>query len=111
MMGTGGVIVLDETRCMVHALLNIARFYRNESCGQCTPCREGTAWMVRLLERIQQGMAVPQDIDLLDSVASNIQGRTLCALGEAAALPVRSFLKHFRHEFLAKIGQGGNPTV
>ncbi len=111
MMGTGGVIVLDETRCMVHALLNIARFYRNESCGQCTPCREGTAWMVRLLERIQQGMAVPQDIDLLDSVATNIQGRTLCALGEAAALPVRSFLKHFRHEFLAKIGQGGNPTV
>ncbi len=106
MMGTGGIIVLDETRDMVHALLNITRFYRNESCGQCTPCREGTGWMVRLLEKIEQGTAVPADIDLLDSVAANIQGRTVCALGDAAAMPVRSFLKHFRGEFLEHIEQG-----
>ncbi len=102
-MGTGGVIVLDETRCMVHSLLNITRFYRNESCGQCSPCREGIGWMVRLLEKIQQGEASVQDIDLLNSVATNISGRTVCALGEAASLSVRSFLKHFRHEFLAYI--------
>lgn len=106
MMGTGGVIVLDESRDMVHALLNITRFYRNESCGQCTPCREGTGWMVRLLEKIEQGTAIPADIDLLDSVAANIQGRTVCALGDAAAMPVRSFLKHFRSEFLEHIEQG-----
>ena len=99
MLGTGGVIVLDETRCMVRALLNLARFYRNESCGQCTPCREGTGWLVRLLERIEQGDAALSDLDLLDSVASNIQGRTVCALGDAAAMPVRSFLRHFRREF------------
>ncbi len=111
MMGTGGVIVLDETRCMVHTLLNISRFYRNESCGQCTPCREGTAWMVRLIEKIQRGQAAAGDINLLDSVAANIQGRTVCSLGDAAALPVRSFLKHFRHEFLAYVGQGGNPRA
>ncbi len=111
MMGTGGVIVLDETRCMVHTLLNIARFYRNESCGQCTPCREGTAWMVRLIEKIRQGKATVRDMDLLDSVAANIQGRTVCALGDAAALPVRSFLKHFRHEFSAYIKQGESPMA
>ena len=112
MMGTGGVIVLDETRSMVSALLNIARFYCNESCGQCTPCREGTAWMVRLLERIAAKKASEHDIDLLDAVAADIQGRTVCALGEAAALPVRSFLKHFRHEFLACcVGHGGAPVA
>ncbi len=99
MLGTGGVIVLDETRCMVKSLLNLSRFYRNESCGQCTPCREGTGWLVRLIERIERGDGTPDDLDLLDSVAANIQGRTICALGDAAAMPVRSFLKHFRHEF------------
>ena len=99
MLGTGGVIVLDETRCMVKSLLNLSRFYWNESCGQCTPCREGTGWLVRLIERIEKGEGRPADLDLLDSVASNIQGRTICALGDAAAMPVRSFLKHFRQEF------------
>ena len=103
MLGTGGVIVLDETRCMVRTLLNLSRFYRNESCGQCTPCREGTGWLVRLLERIERGDAMLSDLDLLDSVASNIQGRTVCALGDAAAMPVRSFLKHFRSEFVYHI--------
>ena len=110
MMGTGGIIVLDETRSMVSALLNIARFYCNESCGQCTPCREGTAWMVRLLERIAANKASARDIDLLDTVAAGIQGRTVCALGDAAALPVRSFLKHFRHEFMACVVQGEEPA-
>ncbi len=99
MLGTGGVIVLDETRCMVKALLNMSRFYWRESCGQCTPCREGTGWLVKLIARIEQGNGRLADLDLLDSVAANIQGRTVCALGEAAAMPVRSFLKHFRQEF------------
>ena len=99
MLGTGGVIVLDETRCMVKSLLNLSRFYQNESCGQCTPCREGTGWMVKLIERIERGDGKPDDLDLLDSVASNIQGRTICALGDAAAMPIRSFLKCFRQEF------------
>lgn len=99
MLGTGGIIVLDETRCMVKSLLNLSRFYRNESCGQCTPCREGTGWLVKLIERIEQGDGKLADLDRLDSVAANIQGRTICALGDAAAMPVRSFLKHFRQEF------------
>lgn len=99
MLGTGGVIVLNETRCMVNALLNLSRFYWNESCGQCTPCREGTGWLVKLIERIENGAGRAEDLDLLDNVAANIMGRTICALGDAAALPVRSFLKHFRQEF------------
>lgn len=99
MLGTGGIIVLDETRCMVKSLLNLSRFYRNESCGQCTPCREGTGWLVKLIERIEQGDGKLADLDRLDSVVANIQGRTICALGDAAAMPVRSFLKHFRQEF------------
>lgn len=111
MLGTGGVIVLDETRCMVKALLSLSRFYRNESCGQCTPCREGTGWLVRLIERILRGDGYPEDLDLLDSVAKNIQGRTICALGDAAAMPVRSFLKHFRHEFEYYIGRGQDMDV
>lgn len=99
MLGTGGVIVLNETRCMVKALLNLSRFYWNESCGQCTPCREGTGWLVKLIERIENGHGKTEDLDLLDNVAANIMGRTICALGDAAAMPVRSFIKHFRSEF------------
>ena len=99
MLGTGGVIVLNETRCMVKALLNLSRFYWNESCGQCTPCREGTGWLVSLIERIENGQGKTEDLDLLDNVAANIMGRTICALGDAAAMPVRSFIKHFRAEF------------
>ena len=99
MLGTGGVIVLNETRCMVKALLNLSRFYWNESCGQCTTCREGTGWLVSLIERIENGQGKTEDLDLLDNVAANIMGRTICALGDAAAMPVRSFIKHFRAEF------------
>ncbi len=100
MMGSGAVIVMNETRCMVRSLLRLAEFYHEESCGQCTPCREGTGWLVRVLHRIEHGEGKPQDIDLLDRIAQDISGRTVCALGDAAAMPIRSFIKHFRDEFV-----------
>ena len=99
MLGSGAVIVLDETRCMVKSLLRLAYFYYEESCGQCTPCREGTGWMYRVIKRIEEGQGRPEDLDLLLSVADGIQGRTICALGDAAAMPVRSFVQRFRSEF------------
>ncbi len=99
MLGSGAVIVMNDTRCMVRCLERLSYFYQNESCGQCTPCREGTGWLYRVMHRIEHGHGRPEDIDLLDSVAENIQGRTICALGDAAAMPVRSFIKHFRDEF------------
>ncbi|WP_457442235.1 NADH-quinone oxidoreductase subunit NuoF [Roseateles sp. P5_E4] len=100
MLGSGAVIVLDDSRCMVQSLLRLSYFYAHESCGQCTPCREGTGWMHRVLERIYHGEGRAEDIDLLNSVADNIQGRTICALGDAAAMPVRAMIKHFKHEFV-----------
>lgn len=103
MLGSGAVIVMDETTCMVKILARIAHFYKEESCGQCTPCREGTGWMSRLIHRIEHGLGRPEDIDLLDNVASKIMGRTICALGDAAAMPVRSFIKHYRDEFIYHI--------
>ena len=99
MLGSGAVIVMNETRCMVKCLLRLAYFYYEESCGQCTPCREGTGWLYRMVDRIEHGKGRAEDLDLLDHVADNIQGRTICALGDAAALPVKSFIKHFRDEF------------
>jgi NADH-quinone oxidoreductase subunit F len=99
MLGSGAVIVMDETRCMVKSLLRLSYFYYEESCGQCTPCREGTGWLYRMVDRIEHGKGRPEDIDMLDNVAQNIQGRTICALGDAAAMPVRAFLKHYRDEF------------
>ena len=99
MLGSGAVIVMDETRCMVSCLLRLSYFYHEESCGQCTPCREGTGWLYRMVRRIEQGKGQPDDLDALVSVADNIAGRTICALGDAAALPVKSFIKHFRSEF------------
>jgi NADH-quinone oxidoreductase subunit F len=99
MLGSGAVIVMDETRCMVKCLLRLSYFYYEESCGQCTPCREGTGWLYRMVDRIEHGKGRPEDLDLLDNVAQNIQGRTICALGDAAAMPVRAFLKHYRDEF------------
>jgi len=103
MLGSGAVIVMDETRDMVESLLRLSYFYMHESCGQCTPCREGTGWLWRVVDRIQNGHGKKGDLELLDNVADNIQGRTICALGDAAAMPVRAMLKHFRHEFAAKI--------
>jgi NADH-quinone oxidoreductase subunit F len=99
MLGSGAVIVLNDTRCMVRSLMRLSYFYFEESCGQCTPCREGTGWMYRVVNRIENGKGTREDLDLLNDVADNIQGRTICALGDAAALPVKSFIKHFRSEF------------
>ena len=99
MLGAGSVIVMDETTCMVRALARLSHFYYEESCGQCTPCREGTGWLARVIHRIEHGEGRPEDLGLLDDVAGRIAGRTICALGDAAAMPVQSFLKHFRDEF------------
>jgi NADH-quinone oxidoreductase subunit F len=103
MLGSGAVMVMDDSRDMVETLLRLSYFYMHESCGQCTPCREGTGWLWRMVERIEHGQGRPEDLDVLDNVAENIMGRTICALGDAAAMPVRAMLKHFRHEFAAKI--------
>lgn len=103
MLGSGAVIVMDDSTCMVKMLARISEFYFEESCGQCTPCREGTGWMTRILHRILHGQGLPSDLDKLDNVAANIMGRTICALGDAAAMPVRSFIKYFRPEFVAYI--------
>jgi NADH-quinone oxidoreductase subunit F len=103
MLGSGAVICMDETTCMVRALLRLSYFYYEESCGQCTPCREGTGWLYRVIHRIEHGKGGPEDLDLLNSVADNIQGRTICALGDAAAMPVRAFIKHYRDEFVYHI--------
>ncbi len=100
MLGSGAVIVMDETRCMVKSLLRLSYFYSHESCGQCTPCREGTGWLWRLVNRLEHGQGKVEDLALLDSVAESIMGRTICALGDAAAMPVRGMLKHFRDEFV-----------
>ena len=99
MLGAGSVIVMDETTCMVKALERIAYFYYEESCGQCTPCREGTGWLYRVIKRIEEGEGRQEDLDRLVDVANNINGNTICALGDAAAAPVISFIKHFRDEF------------
>jgi len=106
MLGSGAVIVMDETTDMVKVLQRISRFYFSESCGQCTPCREGTGWLYRMLTRIVEGRGREEDLDRLDDVAAKIEGRTICALGDAAAMPVRSFLKHYRHEFEHYIQHG-----
>jgi NADH-quinone oxidoreductase subunit F len=99
MLGSGAVIVMNEEICMVKALERLAYFYHEESCGQCTPCREGTGWLYRVIHRIENGLGRPGDLELLDSVGNNMAGRTICALADAAVFPVRSFTKHFRNEF------------
>ena len=110
-VGTGAMVVMDETTCMVKMLERISRFYRAESCGQCTPCREGTGWMNRLILKMLAGQGVRSDLDLLLDVANRIEGHTICALGDAAAWPVQSFLKHYRHEFEYMIDHGGRSLV
>ena len=106
-LGTGAAIVMDETTCMVRVLERISRFYMSESCGQCTPCREGTGWMNRMLKRMLAGQARREELGLLVDVASRIEGHTICAFGDAAAWPVQSFLRHYRHEFEYMIDHGG----
>ena len=105
MLGAGSVIIMNETTCMVEVLERISYFYWEESCGQCTPCREGTGWLYRTVKRIRQGRGSLEDIDMLVDIANRIEGRTICALGDAAAWPVQSFVKRFRHEFEAKLTQ------
>ena len=110
-IGSAAVIVMDETTCMVRALERLSRFYMSESCGQCTPCREGTGWLNRTLNRILDGKARMEDVSLLLDVANRIEGHTICGLGDAAAWPVQSFLKHFRHEFEYMVQHGGRSIV
>ncbi len=98
-LGSGAVIVIDEETCIVDAMYNVTRFYAHESCGKCTPCREGTAWLVQVFERMLAGKGTMEDIDLLGDLADNILGKSFCALGDAAAMPIQGALKHFRHEF------------
>jgi NADH-quinone oxidoreductase subunit F len=110
-LGSAAVIVMDDSTCMVRAIERISRFYKAESCGQCTPCREGTGWMNRLIRRILAGQGRREDLDLLVDVANRIEGHTICALGDAAAWPVQSFVKHYRHEFEYMIENGGRSIV
>ncbi len=107
-VGAGSVIIMDETTDMVQVLERLAYFYHEESCGQCTPCREGTGWLYRILHRINRSRGTMEDLDTLLDVANRIEGRTICALGDAAAWPVQSFLRHYRHEFEAKIRDAGS---
>jgi NADH-quinone oxidoreductase subunit F len=99
MLGSAGIIVMDSGTCMVQALLNLTRFYAHESCGQCTPCREGTGWFVKILERLERGEGRPGDPDLLVSIAKGIEGNTICPFGEAVSWPVQSYVEVFRQEF------------
>jgi NADH-quinone oxidoreductase subunit F len=110
-LGTGSLMIMDDSVCMVSVLRRISRFYHSESCGQCTPCREGTGWLHRMLNRIIDGQGQPEDIDRLLGVANKIEGHTICALGDAAAWPVQSFLKHFGHEFEYMIEHNGQSIV
>ena len=105
-LGAGSMIVMDDTTCMVNTLKRLSYFFFEESCGQCTPCREGTGWVYRVLKRITDGNGKMEDLDLLTDVSKNISGRTICALGDAAAVPVLSFIKHFRPEFEYYIQHG-----
>jgi NADH-quinone oxidoreductase subunit F len=109
--GTGAVIVMDESTCMVKVLRRIARFYMVESCGQCTPCREGTGWLYRMLTKIIDGQGEMEDLTKLVEVANKIEGHTICAFGDAAAWPVQSFLKHFHHEFEYMVQNKGRSIV
>jgi NADH-quinone oxidoreductase subunit F len=110
-IGSAAVIVMDETTCMVKVLERLSRFYMAESCGQCTPCREGTGWLNRMLKRIMAGQGRREDIGMLVEVANKIEGHTICALGDAAAWPVQSFVKHYRHEFEYMVDHGGRSIV
>ncbi len=103
MLGSGAIIVIDDSISIVDVALKTAKFYRHESCGKCTPCREGTNWTVKMLERIQSGEATPMDLDIMASVCEQIIGNCLCVLGDAMAMPIGSMIKHFRAEFEAHI--------
>jgi NADH-quinone oxidoreductase subunit F len=103
-LGTAAVIVMDKSTDLIRAIARLARFYKHESCGQCTPCREGTGWMWRVLERMVRGQAEPREIDMLLDVTYEVEGHTICALGDAAAWPIQGLIRHFRHEIEERIG-------
>ena len=111
LLGSGAVVVMDETTCMVRMLQRISRFYYTESCGQCTPCREGTGWLYRMITRIMTGQGHKQDLDKLLDISKKIEGHTICALGDAAAWPVQGMLRHYRHEFEYMIENNGRSIV
>jgi len=106
LLGSAGIVVLDDTTCMVWLAENLLHFYRHESCGKCTPCREGTDWLHKILRRIEAGQGEMRDLDLLSSIAGNVAGKTLCAFGDAAVTPVVTTLQHFRHEYEAHVTEG-----
>ena len=106
LLGSAAIVVLDDTTCMVWLAENLLHFYRHESCGKCTPCREGTDWLYKILRRIEHGEGQARDLDLLQSISANIGGKTLCAFGDAAVTPVVTTMKHFRHEYEAHIREG-----
>ena len=109
MLGSGAVIAIDDRCCMVQLGLRVAQFYQHESCGKCTPCREGTRWMVQLLRKIEDGDATQGELDLLLNVCDRILGNCLCPLGDAAAMPIASYVAKFRDEFQQHIEEGGCP--
>jgi NADH-quinone oxidoreductase subunit F len=111
MLGSGAIIIVDDSNSVVDVALWLAEFYRHESCGKCTPCREGTNWTVKMLERIESGLATPMDLDIMASVQEQIIGNCLCVLGDAMAMPVGSMIKKFRGEFEAHIeaARSANP--
>jgi NADH-quinone oxidoreductase subunit F len=108
-LGSAAIIVVDDRACMVQLALRVEKFYKHESCGKCTPCREGTRWMVSLLDKIESGRAEHSDLDLLRNICDRVEGRSLCALGDFAVWPVRSYIDNYREEFVAHIEQGGCP--
>jgi NADH-quinone oxidoreductase subunit F len=110
-LGSAGIIVLDETTDMPQAVLNLMKFYAHESCGQCTPCREGTPWVVKVLDRICSGEGRAADMDLLLDIADNMEGRTVCALADGACWPLISIVQKFRHEFEAKVKAAPRATA
>ena len=111
MLGSGAIIVIDDSIPIVDVALKTAKFYRHESCGKCTPCREGTNWTVKMLERIENGEATPMDLDIMASVQEQIIGNCLCVLGDAMAMPIGSMIKHFREEFEAHIEARASRTA
>jgi NADH-quinone oxidoreductase subunit F len=113
-VGTAGLIVMDEDTDLIQVITRISKFYYHESCGQCTPCREGTGWLWKILTRFERGEGRTEDIDLLMDIANNIEGNTICALGDAAAWPVQSMIRRFRDEFEKRVKVApsvGNQTV
>jgi NADH-quinone oxidoreductase subunit F len=106
MLGSAGIIVMDDSICMVAASARLAKFYAHESCGQCTPCREGVAWISSILHRIEKGLGKQGDVELLLDLCDNIQGNTICPLGDACAMPVRAFVQKFKAEFEEHIWAG-----